>query len=228
MELGAAFILGFLGSLHCAGMCGPLMVALPIGNGSRSSFVFGRYIYQSGRLGTYSLIGLVFGLAGKSLFLIGVQRWVSIAIGVLLILGLFFSRKLSASQPVGLAVGFLRKHMGRLLREKTTYSLALLGALNGLLPCGLVYIAGAGALATGGVFSGVLYMLAFGLGTAPMMLGLSLSGSLLPATWRLRLVKIIPVSIFLLGSLLILRGMELGIPYVSPQLSGHTPACCHP
>jgi hypothetical protein len=96
--------------------------------------------------------------------------------------------------------------------------------LNGLLPCGLVYVAMAGAVSRGTVLSGVGYMAAFGLGTMPTMLAISLSGKILPPSIRLKLRSAIPVSVFLLAALLILRGMSLGIPYVSPDLVAG--GCC--
>jgi hypothetical protein len=117
--------------------------------------------------------------------------------------------------------------MSVLLRRRSFAALALLGLLNGLLPCGLVYVACAGAAATGGVFAGARYMAAFGAGTVPMMLAISLSGKLVPPSLRLKLVKAIPVCVFLLGTLLILRGMSLGIPYLSPDMSGTGASCCH-
>lgn len=227
MELGAAFILGLFGSLHCAGMCGPLMIALPTAQRTGLPFLVGRVIYHLGRLATYGLIGLSFGLVGKTLLLAGVQRWVSIAIGAVLILSLVASSKFSLTNAAGRFVSALRRRMGSLLQQRSLASLAALGALNGLLPCGLVYIAAAGALATGGIVSGIFYMGVFGLGTLPMMLAISLSGNLLPGFVRLYFRKAVPVSIFLLGSLLILRGMGLGIPYLSPNLSASGAPCCH-
>jgi len=166
----------------------------------------------------------VFGALGKTLFLAGIQRWVSIALGLALIAGLFASRKLALWQPVTLSVQQLKRAMSALLRRRSLASLATLGLLNGLLPCGLVYVAGAGATTTGGVLAGVTYMAAFGAGTVPMMLAISLSGRLIPIPIRLKLLKAIPVSVFLLGALLILRGMALGIPYVSPDLASGS--CC--
>lgn len=227
MELGAAFILGLFGSLHCAGMCGPLMIALPTAQRTGLPFLVGRVIYHLGRLATYGLIGLIFGLVGKTLLLAGVQRWVSIAIGAALILSLVASRKFSLTNAAGRFVSALRRRMSSLLQQRSLSSFATLGALNGLLPCGLVYIAAAGALATGGIVSGIFYMGVFGLGTLPMMLAMSLSGNLLPGSVRLYFRKAVPVSIFLLGSLLILRGMSLGIPYLSPNLSASGAPCCH-
>lgn len=226
MELWTAFMLGLVGSLHCAGMCGPLALALPPAGNSTLGYFGGRVAYNLGRIITYCAMGLVVGLIGKSLLLAGVQRWVSIALGVLLITGLLASRKLALAKPVTLLVGHLKAGMGSLLKQRSFLALGMLGLLNGLLPCGLVYVAAAGATVTGGVIDGAEYMAAFGIGTVPMMLAISLSGRLVPVALRLKLQKLIPVSVFLLGALLILRGMSLGIPYISPVLSAGG-ACCH-
>ncbi|TAL05771.1 MAG: sulfite exporter TauE/SafE family protein [Verrucomicrobia bacterium] len=226
MELWTAFMLGLVGSLHCAGMCGPLALALPRGANRPASFFFGRVAYNLGRIVTYCVLGLAFGLLGKTLLLAGIQRWLSIALGVALLTGLFTSRKLALWRPITALVDRVKAGMGFLLRRRSADALLLLGLLNGLLPCGLVYVACAGATATGDLFHGALYMLAFGAGTIPMMLAISLSGKLVPFSLRLKLLKAVPVAVFLLASLLILRGMELGIPYVSPVLSGDSPGCC--
>lgn len=235
MDWVSAILLGLVGSLHCAGMCGPLAIALPLqtstpkpGNiSSSAAFLLGRFAYNGGRIITYCLIGVIFGLAGKTFLMAGVQQWLSIALGIALLAGLFASRRLALWQPVTALVETLKHPMARLLRQRSLTSLGILGLLNGFLPCGLVYVAAAGATATGGIFSGAQYMALFGLGTVPMMLGISLSGRLMPFSWRLKLQKAIPVSVFLLAALLILRGMELGIPYLSPVLSPGQPSCCH-
>ena len=227
MEILTAFALGLVGSLHCAGMCGPLALALPHAGNRPASFCVGRIAYNLGRMVTYCVLGLIFGLLGKTLLLAGIQRWVSIALGVFLLAGLFASRKLALWRPITVLVERVKSAMGFLLRRRSADALLTLGLLNGLLPCGLVYVAGAGATATGDLFSGALYMLAFGAGTVPMMLAIGLSGKLVPFSLRLKLLKAVPVAVFLLASLLILRGMELGIPYVSPVLSGDAPGCCH-
>jgi sulfite exporter TauE/SafE len=140
---------------------------------------------------------------------------------------LFVSRKLALWRPVTALVERLKSSMSVLLRQRSLESLVLLGLLNGLLPCGLVYVACAGAVAAGGITSGVAYMAAFGAGTVPMLLGITLTGQLVPLTLRLRLRKAIPVSVFLLAAILVLRGMSLGIPYLSPDLSGGSASCCH-
>ena len=227
MDLWTAFTLGLIGSLHCAGMCGPLALALPAAGDTTPGYVLGRVAYNVGRIVTYCLLGIVFGLAGCTFLLAGLQRWTSIALGVALLLGLFASRKLALSRPVTSVVNQLKSRMSVLLRRRSFAALAVLGLLNGLLPCGLVYVACAGAAATGGTLAGASYMTAFGAGTVPMMLTISLSGKLVPTSLRLKLVKTIPVCVFLLGTLLILRGMSLGISYLSPDMSGSGASCCH-
>jgi uncharacterized protein len=226
-DVWTALILGLVGSLHCAGMCGPLALALPPAGRTTPAYVLGRVAYNLGRIVTYCLMGVVFGLAGWTFLLAGVQRWVSIALGMALLLGLFASRKLALWRPVTALVDRLKVRMSVLLRRRSFSSLAVLGLLNGLLPCGLVYVACAGAAASGGVLAGAQYMALFGAGTVPMMLAIGLSGRLVPQSLRLGLRRAIPVCVFLLATLLILRGMSLGIPYVSPDLSQGAPSCCH-
>lgn len=226
MDLWTGFALGLVGSLHCAGMCGPLALALPGSGPTAATYLGGRLAYNAGRTVTYCVMGLVFGAVGQTLVMAGVQRWVSIGLGLLLLTGLLVSRRLSLWQPATLLVGRLKSGMAVLLRQRSVVSLGILGLLNGLLPCGLVYVALAGATATGSMLAGVQYMALFGLGTTPMMLAISLSGTVVPLTWRLKLRKAIPVSVFLIATLLILRGLSLGIPYLSPHLASGGP-CCH-
>jgi sulfite exporter TauE/SafE len=225
MFLITAFILGLAGSLHCAGMCGPLALAITAANPGR--FLIGRVVYNSGRILTYCAMGVVFGLLGKSFFVAGVQRWASIGLGAALFVGLFASRKLAFSRPVTSLVEWLKSNMSILLRQRSLTSLLVLGLLNGLLPCGLVYVACAGAAGTGGVISGLAYMAIFGAATVPMLVAISFSGRLVPLSLRLKLRKAIPVSVFLLAAILVLRGMSLGIPYLSPDLAASSPSCCH-
>ena len=224
MEFGIAIALGLLGSLHCAAMCGPLLLALPVRPGGPGQFIAGRVIYQLGRIATYCLLGVVAGLAGKSIFLVGLQRWLSISLGVAILLGFLVSKKVAVSAPIVRLVNRLKSAMSVQLQRRGFWALALLGLLNGLLPCGLVYVALAGAVASGGLLDGIIYMALFGLGTLPTMLGIGLSGRLFPLSFRLKLRSAIPVGVCLLAGLLILRGMALGIPYVSPNLDMNS--CC--
>jgi len=225
--LWTAFLLGLAGSLHCAGMCGPLALALPATGGSAVGYTAGRLAYNGGRLVTYSVLGLLFGLVGRSLTLVGVQRWLSLAAGLLLLIGLLASRRAVWGGPMIQTVGWLKSALAALLRRRSSAALGLLGMLNGLLPCGLVYAACVGAAATGGVLAGLQYMALFGLGTVPLMLGISLSGRAVPVAWRFKLQRLVPVSLAVVATLLILRGLALGIPYLSPDLTADGAACCH-
>ncbi|MGC9940834.1 MAG: sulfite exporter TauE/SafE family protein [Verrucomicrobiota bacterium] len=226
MELGLVFALGMLGSLHCAAMCGPLMLALPTPPGGAARFIIGRIIYQLGRILTYAMLGVAAGIVGRSLFLIGLQRWLCVALGLAVLAGFFLSKTISLSAPVLRLVGKLKGAMSSQLQQRSYRSLTLLGMLNGLLPCGLVYVAMAGAASSGTIFSGVGFMALFGLGTVPAMLSISLWGKLLhePLRWKLR--RAIPFGVCGLAVLLILRGMALGIPYLSPNLAAGASGCC--
>lgn len=220
-------MLGLIGSLHCAGMCGPLVLALPCDGKCGRSFVQGRILYNLGRISTYSVLGVVFGLIGKSFALAGLQRAASILAGVAILIACFGLRKLDLSGGVYAWVRWVKTGLGKLMRQKSPMSLFALGLLNGLLPCGLVYVACASSIATGSVMAGGLYMFAFGLGTLPMMFGIGFLGRNVQLTLRLRFQKLIPISLAVLGFILILRGMSLGIPYLSPDLAASSQTRCH-
>lgn len=223
--LWTAFILGLVGSLHCAGMCGPLALAVPTAGSGRHAFLASRLVYNAGRISTYAAIGAVFGLAGESLRLAGVQRWLSIGLGSALLAGLLFAG-VSMKTPAARLVGKIKSTFGLLLRVRTLPGLFALGATNGLLPCGLVYVAGAAAAATGHLVTSIVCMAAFGLGTIPMMLAIPILGRSM--TFRFQFQKLVPLAVFAVAALLILRGMNLGIPYLSPELgasAGTCPAC---
>lgn len=229
MQLWTAILLGFVGSAHCAGMCGPLALALPRGSGGPGAFFAGRALYNFGRIVTYALMGAIFGLIGQGVALAGVQRWVSLALGAAILIGVLLSPRFANRVPVTRGVNWLKAALGKLLQRRALPALFGIGLLNGLLPCGLVYVAVAAATATGNIWSGLQYMVAFGLGTLPLMLLLSLLGTKLQFALRFKVQRLIPVSLVIVGLLLMLRGMALGIPYVSPKLPAqpNSAASCH-
>ena len=120
----------------------------------------------------------------------------------------------------------LKRTFGRFLRRRNTGGMFVLGGLNGLLPCGLVYVAAALAAASGGTFRGTEIMLAFGLGTVPMMLGIGFARSLPKVAARLQWRSVLNYCSVLAGVMLILRGLSLGIPYVSPNFWSRAGALC--
>lgn len=228
MELWTAFILGLIGSLHCAGMCGPLALALPAGAGAGRDFLVGRLAYNLGRVGTYALLGGLFGLFGKTFSLLGMQRWLSIALGAGILVTALFSRNRALYVLLVQGVSRLKRVFAGSLKNPAHTSLLLLGSLNGLLPCGLAYAACASAASRGGAISGAFYMFVFGLGTAPMMLAIALSGKPFQMSLRLRLQPLVPATVLVVGMLLVLRGLSLGVPYISPSLAGSAAtARCH-
>lgn len=220
--LFTAFIIGILGSVHCIGMCGPIALALPFHGSSTLGLIFNRILYNAGRVITYMVIGSVFGLVGKGFSMAGLQQVVSIVAGVLILLMVVLptdiTNRIYLLRPAHTFVGFLKRKFSVLFQKKSGISTFFIGILNGLLPCGLVYIAVAGAMATGSVKDGVFYMAFFGMGTVPVMLAVSLAGNFISLNVRRKISKWIPAFMVLLAFLFILRGMSLGIPYVSPDI----------
>ncbi len=225
MEWWTALMLGLIGSLHCAGMCGPIALAVPSPKGSSLQFIGSRLVYNLGRISTYCLLGALFGFVGKSFAVFGWQRWVSLTIGILILIALFVSTKFSIAARVAKPINLLKGAFGNLLHRKTLSATFFLGLLNGFLPCGLVYAACAGAVATNHFVSGAGYMIAFGLGTIPMMLGVGLFGKKVQFFLRFKLQQLVPATLALVAVLLIFRGLGLGIPYLSPDLTQGN--CCH-
>ena len=222
MQLWTAFLLGLAGSLHCAGMCGPLVLALAKARPRTVRESTGRVCYHLGRVASYCLLGLMLGLLGHVAAPAGFQRWLSISLGFVLLGGLLVAARVPLAAPVMKWIALLKSSMSGLIRQNSLAAQAMMGALNGLLPCGLVYVAAAGATATGHPLSGAAYMALFGLGTWPMMLGIHLAGQRLPLPARLPLGNITRSAVLLMAVLLILRGLELGIPFVSPDLTSAT------
>jgi sulfite exporter TauE/SafE len=229
MQLWTAFLLGLAGSLHCAGMCGPLMLALAKARPSTMGQATGRVFYHIGRAASYCLLGVMAGFLSHIVAPAGFQRWLSVTLGAALIAGLLISARVPLVAPVLKWVAWLKGSLQWLLSRNSLMSQMTMGALNGLLPCGLVYVAAAGAAATGHPLTGAAYMALFGLGTWPMLLGIHFVGQRLPLPSRLSLGRITRAAVLLMAVLLILRGLELGIPFVSPDLTaaGGNNARCH-
>ncbi|WP_047418695.1 sulfite exporter TauE/SafE family protein [Cellulophaga sp. Hel_I_12] len=216
----SALILGLMGSLHCVGMCGPIAFMLPVDRTNHLKKFIQIFIYHFGRLLAYGILGLVFGLLGKGLFVFGMQQKLSITIGVLMIVVILIPyktfSKYNFSKPVYKIVGKVKNSLGKELQKKTPDTFLTIGFLNGFLPCGLVYMALFGAIAMGDALQGALYMVIFGAGTIPLMTTAIYFSALLKNTAKQKIQKLIPVFVVLIGALFILRGLGLGIPYISP------------
>lgn len=216
-----ALLTGLVTSIHCIGMCGPIAIALPLGNKSWFERFSGALTYNIGRTITYGLLGAVFGLLGQGIEMAGFQQWASIIIGVAMIISVVFPALFKDKRKIeAFFFGYAGKLIGKfrkLFAISSLPSLFTIGLLNGLLPCGPVYVAIAGALNTGGMTSGIIYMIIFGLGTIPVMLAIPLLGHLIGVKIRKKFSWVLSAFIVLLGILFILRGLSLGIMYISPK-----------
>lgn len=225
-----AFLMGFLGSLHCAVMCGPIVLALPLSKNNRWQHVFQILLYQLGRISIYAVLGAFVGLIGDAFHVFAKQEVISLIVGILLVTFtllqwsggyISFFQKIQAKM-----VKPLSKLMGKVFNFPMWGLLA--GMLNGLIPCGMVYLALATALNSSGSQSAAYFMLLFGLGTTPLMLAISLSGIYLKRYFRFNSQKLIPWFAIFLGALFILRAANLNIPFLSPQTHsayGNTANC---
>jgi sulfite exporter TauE/SafE len=219
--LYTAFLFGLISSFHCIGMCGPIAMMLPVERNNPAKKATQIITYHLGRLTAYGSIGLLFGLLGKGLFLAGIQQQMSVVIGVAMIVVILTPEKVFAqynfSKPVFRWISRIKQTLGSHFKNKSYKSLFIIGLLNGFLPCGMVYVALFGAIAMQSAGFGVLYMLLFGLGTVPLMSVVVYVNSFLTVPIRNKIQKVIPYVGVIIGALFILRGLGLGIPYVSPS-----------
>ena len=218
--LYSAFIFGLISSLHCIGMCGPIALMIPVDRTNPTKKATQISTYHLGRLSAYACIGFIFGLVGKGFFLAGIQQRLSIFIGVAMIITILTPERVLAnynfSKPVYRLISKIKSSLGKQFKNKSYQSLFTIGLLNGFLPCGMVYVALFGAIAMQNVPFGILYMLLFGIGTIPMMSSVTYLNSIMTVSFRNKIQKLIPYVGVVIGVLFILRGLGLGIPYVSP------------
>lgn len=229
-----ALSVGLLGSFHCIGMCGAIAFSLPLKEQNWHSKLWGGLSYNAGRISMYGLIGGVFGLLGQGISIAGFQQGLSIFLGVVILSILLFPKFLQAQKNESLAPFqfWVRRQMAALFQNNAAYALFGIGLLNGLLPCGLVYAGVAGAIATGDGLSGVLYMMLFGIGTLPMMLLASQFRGFISINIRNKMRQTVPIFVGMMAVLFIIRGLNLGIPYLSPVLQQEVvgwvlPMNCH-
>ncbi|HEX6180672.1 MAG TPA: sulfite exporter TauE/SafE family protein [Chitinophagaceae bacterium] len=221
--ISTGLVLGLASSLHCVGMCGPLSLGLPMHETSQFRRMVALALYHLGRIITYSLLGLLFGLMGRKFYLAGMQQGLSIALGVvMLVVTLQYFVFRYAYQPVFIKKMYsrLQQAMMRVMKNLSLPNYMLFGAMNGLLPCGMVYVAIAAAMSTNGLLTGTVMMASFGAGTLPAMFALALFGYMVKMPARNQLRRLSPYFVCAIGLVLILRGLNLGIPFVSPAMEG--------
>jgi len=215
------FIIGLGSNFHCIGMCGPIALAVPVNRKNNLTILSGALQYNFGRILTYAILGLIVGSIGLSIKTMGILQWLSIIAGVGLILfawkkylfqfAIFKSSRFSI-QPI------LNKGLGKIIRSKSPFRLFLLGTLNGLLPCGMVFVALTNAILTGDFLPSALAMIAFGIGTLPSMIAVIFMMNKITQQTRQRMTRMVPYLLTIVGLLVILRGLNLGIPYLSPNV----------
>jgi sulfite exporter TauE/SafE len=202
-------------------MCGPIALALPGTQHFGWHYLVGRLLYNMGRIVSYSLMGGLVALLGVAAAMFDVQRWFSLGLGATLVclalvhFGVFGAK---AQAKESFLTRWWRRAMGQVLKLKGHGGLFLIGLLNGLLPCGLVYAGLFLAANSSTALEGMGKMAFFGAGTLPLMLTLSWSGKWLASWLRPRARLVMPTVMVFLGVMFLLRGMALGIPYLSPKL----------
>ena len=219
-----ALLFGLASSGHCLVMCGPLVLAM---QGGRKWWHF--LLYHAGRILSYLSLGLLFGLLGKIISLAMLQQGISIVSGVLLLLFAALFYLPGIKYAIFPKYGIFPKLFQKLKLFPVIISVPLRGALNGLLPCGMVYLASAAALSAGSISFSILYMLLFGIGTLPALVALSF-GKFVIKLPKLKWQKAMPYLAIFIACLFILRGLSMDIPYLSPKITvmvhNHVKSCC--
>ena len=214
-----ALALGLVSSLHCVGMCGPLALAMPLSGLAAPAKYAGILVYNIGRISTYTILGLLMGLAGRSIQLAGYQQAFTITVGVIILL--YFLSGTRFMPAVANRSGINRRIQAVMIRHmgNPSYkSLFITGAANGLLPCGMVYLALGAAAASGDTGSAGIFMAFFGLGTLPLLAAVAIGGIYIGPGIRKKFNQVSPYVALFMGALLILRGLNLNIPYLSPHI----------
>lgn len=217
-----AITFGLGGSLHCAGMCSPLVMAV---TRLTPRAILNKVLYNGGRLLTYGLLGAVAGLLGGILDLSAYQYLFSIILGgVFIIIGMMGLKAVKIPFLTGGVMrltAWLKGVFGSLLKQRTHGTTFFLGALNGLLPCGLTYMALTLSLTAGGPVHGFVYMLLFGLGTVPAMLGVPWILQRMAGRLPFSISKVSTVMLLLVGILLVARNFVHQHPHESDGGAPH-------
>ncbi len=233
LSLTAPLLLGLLGSLHCIGMCGPIALALPVNQFAPMKRHLAILLYNSGRTLAYVVLGIIVGNIGELLVMSGFQRWLSIIAGTAILIGLVIKYtsliKIKSFGPFVNFINYVKSKLSHSLRQKSTVFFAITGFLNGLLPCGLVYIALTASTAQGSVNEAMWFMFIFGMSTWPVMASMPYLINLASAKFRSGINQAMPYVLGLMAVLILVRGLNLGIPYLSPKFIAETKEvnCCN-
>ncbi len=228
-----ALTLGFLGSLHCVGMCGPLALAIQsTRNNSGWASLLSSVTYNSGRTLGYMLLGLIFGVLGSFLAMAGLQKGLSIGLGIVLVFVFLFTA--NPDQWIGKIPSlqkfytFIQIKLMSLLKKTEKVPTIALGIMNGFLPCGLVYVGLAGAISLSNVWGSMGFMMFFGLGTFPAMVLVMLGPQAFSQKIRVSLRKLYPIITLIMGIYLIYRGVMSKYPLELNFLEAiNNPVMCH-
>ena len=215
-----SFLLGIVSNLHCFGMCGPIAFALPLNRTSKSSLIIGILKYHLGRILVYSFLGYLVGFIGLGIKMIGILQMVSIFSGIFVILYAWRNTHLFQNLLPELKASFNfvpSNTIGKLMRSNSKLKLFGLGMLNGFIPCGMVYTALIASIITGNPLSSSTSMLAFGIGTLPGMVIITYFTNCLSFSYKSKINRYLPYIVTAIGILIILRGLNLNIPYISPR-----------
>jgi len=214
----SAFLIGLAGSVHCVGMCGPLALAIPGASKDKGFTFFLRTIaYQISRISGYGVLGLIVGFFSQGMQITGIQPYFSLLSGIILLFLGFFGiiPEVNAFSKYPIIQHFqvkINRIIGTVMTNEHFSTPFVLGFLNAMLPCGMIYIAMGTGLSSGNMSEAALYLISFGLGTLPLMFMMSLSGQFLSLQMRRSWQKTIPIIFMISGIILIYKGMNIDLP----------------
>ena len=224
-----AITMGLMSSFHCIGMCGPIALALPVQKGNSWQIFAGLSVYNIGRAISYAMLGAVIGSVSSSLVWIGYLRYLSVLAGILMLAYVFWPSKQDRYfHPPKFwqqAVNKVKKGMSEMLRSRKLHGWFMLGMLNGLLPCGMVYLALISSVTTGSISGGGTFMLLFGIGTLPMMMAVGFFKNWFTPVLRTRIRKLTPVMLVVAGIWLVGRGIFIQYPSIGSGSSAQITIC---
>ncbi len=220
------FVIGLLGSVHCLAMCGPIAMALPVRTNNIYVKITKYLVYNMGRSITYAILGLLIGIGGQSLIFNGMQELFSVLSGILILLTVVFVYQLSSLSPLRKYSAWIREQLKSslqfYLKRTGVWAMFMIGLLNGLLPCSMVYVALVVAMSMGNTWSSAWMMFSFGLGTIPMMLSVAVFSQKISQSVRAKFHYITPIMAVVVAVILICRGIN---HYHTHQMSSASKSC---